>query len=258
MKIFLYTVFALVVFYCALLLFAYFFADKLIFPRSPKSYDASSEDVHLKLPDGANIVGRFYAVPNSKICVIYSHGNGEDIGMIGEVLNLYKDAGFSVFAYDYTGYGLSDAGASVPRLRESADAAWKYVSSLGYKSENIALVGYSLGSVATCELIKRHSDARCAVIIGGITKGAKVILPINIIPWNILDNASILANAKLPILFLHGDKDKIVPPRNARENFEVCASPKKIIWFKGMGHYGLHETELYKREVFNFIENPKL
>ena len=257
MKIFAYIAFAILILYAALLAFAFFFADMLIFPRSPKSYTEEEGDVFLKLPDGAKILGRFFPAPKSEICVIYSHGNGEDIGMISDTVKLYVDAGFSVFAYDYPGYGLSDPGPSVPRLRESAEAAWRHVSGLGFKPGNIAAVGYSLGSVAACEIIGRHPDARCAVLIGGIANGPKVVLPFNVIPWDILDNSKILSSSKPPVLIVHGDSDIVVPPRNARENYKICSSAKRLVWIKGMGHYGLEETEIYKNSIFKFIRNPK-
>lgn len=45
-----------------------------------------------------------------------------------------------------------------------------------------------------------------------------------------------LANTKLPVLFIHGDKDDFVPLSMTRENFAACASEKELYIVKGAGH----------------------
>jgi alpha-beta hydrolase superfamily lysophospholipase len=43
---------------------------------------------------------------------MFSHGNAEDIGTSLPTLESIKGMGFSVFAYDYRGYGTSSGTAS--------------------------------------------------------------------------------------------------------------------------------------------------
>lgn len=89
---------------------------------------------------------------------------------------------------------------------------------LRFADSNIAVVGTPLGRAAACEIISRHPNLRCAVIVGGFSKAVKAVLPVDIIPWEMLDNSSKISQFKIPILFLHGRRDIIVPFRNAREN----------------------------------------
>ena len=48
----------------------------------------------------------FYIDRKSKITIIFSHGNAEDIGMIFDSFNEFsKELLVNVLAYDYEGYG---------------------------------------------------------------------------------------------------------------------------------------------------------
>lgn len=46
----------------------------------------------------------------------------------------------------------------------------------------------------------------------------------------------ILANAKIPILFIHGTADRFVPPHMSVRNYQACAAPKKICLVDGSTH----------------------
>ena len=45
--------------------------------------------------------------PAARFTIWFFHGNAEDLGDIEPWLRVLRDAGFSVFAFDYPGYGLS-------------------------------------------------------------------------------------------------------------------------------------------------------
>jgi len=245
--------------YAGLLVFALFFSESVIFHKVTPSYGLSEDIVFLELPDDVKIAARRLTPKGgSKICVIYSHGNGEDLGRIAETIEGYRARGFAVLAYEYPGYGLSGGKASVAGMEAAAEAAWNFTSKvMGCTPENIALAGYSLGSYPACLTASKHPDARCIVLIGGLSHGVKSILPWNMVPWKILPNADLLRNSQVPLLLLHGTRDMVVPPRNARENFSAAKAQKKLVWFKGYGHYHLPEDPLYWDEVAPFINNPK-
>ena len=115
---------AVAVLYCAVLAFAAVFADRIIFPAPIASYTESMEDLRfVPLSGGGKMAAVFLPSAKSDICVIYSHGNGEDLGRIKGVLSGYNTRGFNVLAYDYRGYGLTGGTASQRALEECADAA---------------------------------------------------------------------------------------------------------------------------------------
>lgn len=244
------------VLYCAVLAFAAVFADRIIFPAPIASYTESMEDLRfVPLSGGGKMAAVFLPSAKSDICVIYSHGNGEDLGRIKGVLSGYNTRGFNVLAYDYRGYGLTGGTASQRALEECADAAYDFaVKTLGFAPEKIAFVGYSLGSVPAAYSAAKHPDAKCAVIVGGIAGGVKTFLPFNIIPWRILMNVDNVKNIRIPTLFIHGMRDGVVNRRNVFENLAAAKNaPARLVKFEKFGHYNLHRTPEYWRETTDFI-----
>ncbi|MBO5255074.1 MAG: alpha/beta hydrolase [Opitutales bacterium] len=263
MKFILFIFFGLIIcagLYVCVLVFAFVFAERMIFP-TPKSTYAYIENINmLSLKDGRKIASLFWQNKESEICVIYSHGNGEDLGKIYQLMQDYHDRlGVNVVAYDYCGYGVSDGRMSQADLSKCADTVYDYVTkTLGFKAENIFFVGYSLGSSPAAYLASKNPEARGVLIVGGVSRGVKTILPYDIIPWKILHNVEYYPNIKIPVLFFHGTRDKIVHIRNAYENLEAAKNTvARLVKFYDYGHFPLFESELYWRELSNFIKNTK-
>lgn len=64
-----------------------------------------------------------------------------------------------------------------------------------------------------------------------------------------------LKRCRLPVIFFHGESDDYVPCYMSRENYEVCASRKKLVTIPGAGH-GLSfpkEQERYLKELWEFF-----
>ncbi|MBR6473168.1 MAG: alpha/beta fold hydrolase [Firmicutes bacterium] len=65
-----------------------------------------------------------------------------------------------------------------------------------------------------------------------------------------------VVNSDTPILFIHGDKDRIVPVSSAEALYEACPSEKDIMIVEGAGHAQCcyKDPEAYYDKVFRFIE----
>src|SRR5512140_350061 len=107
----------LVALYAVLILLA-FYSDRLIFQPQPATYtdESLSDSVHrlsesgrlMHIVSGGERITAIY-LPNAqaKYTLLFSHGNAEDLGDSLSFLQMYREAGFSVFSYDYRGYGTS-------------------------------------------------------------------------------------------------------------------------------------------------------
>src|SRR5215204_3394339 len=94
--------------YLALGIIAYFLADKLIFQPPPAFHGDNDSMLKLAAPNGEKISARFFKNEAAEFTILFSHGNAEDIFGSNRFFEILRDAGFSVFAYDYRGYGASD------------------------------------------------------------------------------------------------------------------------------------------------------
>lgn len=65
-----------------------------------------------------------------------------------------------------------------------------------------------------------------------------------------------LKNARVPVLFIHGDMDRMVPLYMSKRGYEACASEKEILIVQGSTHATSHtdQPEIYEKTVFSFIE----
>ena len=245
-------------FYAAICLFAYFFADRIAFPAPRPSYAFRPDEgfVFLDTAEGDRICALGLENPVAKHTILYSHGNGEDLGEIRPRLEEIRDMGFSVLAYDYLGYGQSGGKMGAAKVYPCAEAAWKFLTEEKRISpENIAVWGYSMGSAASTWLAAEKKP-RALVLVGGFASAIRAVLPVNILPWDMLDNERAIGNAECPAMILHGTKDRVVPFRNAKRLEAAAKGPKKLFAIRGAGHYDVAESApgLYYGGIKGFIE----
>ena len=60
---------------------------------------------------------------------------------------------------------------------------------------------------------------------------------------------------KIPTIFIHGEKDFVVPTEMGKELFENAIAEKKLVLFENASHANnaLTDFELYEKEVVAFI-----
>lgn len=241
-------------FYFILIIAAYFLADKIAFPTPKPSYELSEKYRMIDAPNGGKICTVFLKNPNAKYTVLFSHGNGEDLGEIAPKLENLYNLGFSVFAYDYFGYGQSSLKSSAKNIEICAETAWRHlVKTESVPVENIIVFGYSMGSAPSAYLASKHNP-RALILMGGFASAFQTQLPLNIFPWEMLNNAQKIRNLRCPILIFHGTKDAIVRYHNAEILYESAPCPKYLISIKDAGHYNIPSSapEAFYRGIKNF------
>ncbi len=68
-----------------------------------------------------------------------------------------------------------------------------------------------------------------------------------------------VANAKVPMVFVHGTEDHFVPCSMTESMAAACTAPKKVLYVKGAGHVAsyMKEPEAYE-ELFNELLDGKI
>ncbi|HQU08516.1 MAG: hypothetical protein B7X06_00150 [Verrucomicrobia bacterium 21-51-4] len=242
--------------YAGLLIFAYLFASKVIFPAPHASYKDGPEIIWLKLPDGSPVAARYWPCEGATYTVIYSHGNGEDLGMVANRLADCASHGYNLLSYDYPGYGLSEGPASEQRSYEAIRAVYNYArTQLEVPPEQIVIYGYSVGGGPAVELAT-EVPAHALIIESTFTSSFRVMTQIKIIPWDMFDNLSKIQKIKCPVLIIHGTQDQIVPFWHAKALFKAAHEPKAYLWIKGAGHFNTLQMggEPYWQALKEFLD----
>ncbi len=247
---------ALVIVYLAAIVCAAVISDSLIFPVPPASYEDASDTLKLKTNSGAEITVKCLEAPGSEQLLIYSHGNGEDVGMVLNFLENFQRRGISVLVYDYPGYGTSSQEPSESGLYAAADAVYAFATqTLKFAPEQIVLYGYSLGSGPSCWLAERYPIGRM-ILDGAFTSTFRVKTRVKLLPFDKFDNFSRLKNIDCPVLLIHGMEDRTVPLWHAQRNWKVLHREKQRFWVQGAGHVNIPEIagSLYWDTVISFIK----
>lgn len=232
-------------------------ADRMIFPNVPVSYTDGPETIKLKASDGAGITATYLEAPGSQRLLIYSHGNGVDIGMVRDYLKVFQAAGISVLAYDYPGYGTSTGQASEAGVYAAADATYLYATqTLNFVPAQITLYGRSLGSGPSCWLAERYPVDRL-ILDGAFSSAYRVMTRIKILPWDKFDNlARLRSSITCPTLVIHGILDSTVPFSHAEQIWVALQGEKQKLWVEGAGHNNLRQVAgaTYWDTVLPFIK----
>ncbi len=226
-----------------LAVFALLFANRLIFPAPPSSYRLEPPYFQLTTGDGQSAIAAVHLQAEDPLApvLLFSHGNGEDLGMILPLLMEFQRRGWSVFAYEYPGYGPIPANPSEDGCYAAAFAAWRHlVDECNIKPQQIFLYGRSLGGGPSVDLATKV-EAGGIILDGTFTSTFRVMTHFKLVWWDRFDNISRIRSIRCPILIMHGDRDEVVPIWHGRRLFAHAPTVKYNLWVNGAGHNNLIE-----------------
>lgn len=244
--------------YLGLAVFAALFANRMIFPQPPSSY--SDSDAIIKIAygnQGHEVSALFLANDEADRIIFYHHGNGEDLGRIQGRLQLLREQGFAVFAWDYPGYGTSTGRPTESSIMQAARAGMDYITQeLGFAGEQVILYGRSLGGGPAVQLAVDFPVAG-VILEGTFTSTFRVMTRVRLLPWDIFDNLSRIDQIDAPLLIIHGNLDHTVPYSHAAQLYERASQPKTFVTVDTGGHNNLVEdfAEIYWEAIHSFIQS---
>ena len=144
--------------------------------------------------------------------------------------------GFSVFAYDYRGYGLSDGTPSEPRVYADIDGAYDYLTAqLHVPPQRIIAYGRSLGAGAAVDLAARRPVGGL-ILESPFLSAFRVMTRVPLFPFDKFRNADKIGRVRCPLLVMHGEADEIVPFWHGRQLFDKAPGPKIFVAIPGAHH----------------------
>ena len=243
--------------YAGLAAIVFFTADRQMFLPPPPSYRESDLPlVRIPTGDGGEIAAVHLPNPASRVTLVFSHGNAEDLGYLAPFLEALRDtAGVSVIAYDYRGYGRSSGPpASETSAYRDIEAVYGWaVETLRIPPGRIILHGRSVGSGPAVHLAATRPVGGL-VIESGFTSAFVVVTRVPIFPFDKFTNLRRIAKVRCPVLVIHGAADEIIPPSHGRALFAAAPDPKRLAMVPGAGHNDLVSVagEYYWRTLREF------
>ena len=202
--------------------------------------------------------------------VLYLHGNGSNVGANVEHANRFHRLGLSVLAIDYRGYGKSQGDfPSESQVYEDAQLAWDYVvKQRGVNPNQIYIYGHSLGGAIAIDLAVRHPEAAGLIVEGSFTstramvdfqKGLFWLFPIDLLLTQRFDSLSKVDRLQMPVLFIHGTADNVVPVEMSKKLFDAAPEPKQLYIVPDGGHNNVAQIggAEYLQIVSQFLDPSK-
>jgi len=227
---------SLIIIYVIFCLYVFFFADGKIFLPQPSTYQDTKEILKLTTPDRLQLSAVYLPNPASTHTILYVHGNAEDLGDIQPVLQKLQNIGFSVFAYDYRGYGTSQGTPTERNAYRDIETAYNYLTQrLRVPSQRIIAYGRSVGAGSAVDLASRKPLAGL-IMESAFTTAFRVIVPIPILPFDKFRNIDKIKKVKCPVLVMHGKADDTIPFQHGQQLFAAAKEPKLSLWLDEAGH----------------------
>lgn len=206
-----------------------------------RSYNAGKKQTH---PETVTAV--YLPNPDARYTLFFSHGNAEDLGDDLPLLDIYRRAGFSVFSYDYRGYGTSTGHASESGIYADAESAYGFLTAeLHVPPQQIIVMGRSLGSAAALQVATTHPSAGL-VLEAPFETAFKLLTRVKLLPFDKFDNESKIRNYRGPLLVIQGESDEVIPLRHGKRIFALATGPKQSLWVPGAHHNDVLFTSTQK------------
>lgn len=192
-----------------------------MFPDLAHSYTKEDVDSPFsRFIDIEHTIGYFLFDPRHTFTILYSHGNGSDVGQQREwCWELFTTLRMNILCYDYVGYGLSisqDGKTNTPSedgCYASAECAMKFLTQKkGIPLGRIIFLGHSLGTGVTCEMATRYETAG-VLLMAPFTSAIGVLSP-KLAKWvplmDRMKSIDKVAKIKQPLQIIHGVRDEII------------------------------------------------
>ena len=218
---------------------------------TPDNVGLVYEDVLFTTKDNINLHAWLVPGDPHKPMVVFFHGNAANISYRVDILRYFNEMGFSVFIFDYRGFGKSDGQAtSEEDLYIDSRSALDYLRSKGWSASQMIYYGRSMGAAASLQMGLEFPPA-VVVMEAPFTSMSEIAwhtAPITyalIGWWSIrarFDNINKIEKLTTPVVLFQGDKDHIVPVDMAQRLYERANEPKAFYLVAGGGHSDLYQV----------------
>lgn len=218
---------------------------------------------------------------NTWVIIVHGYTNNA-LEMLDVAYNFYKK-GYSILLIDQRAHGKSDGIYSTHGFYERKDMlSWiDYINKK--KKTKIILYGISMGGTVIMRTVGENlpNNVICAIedcgfisnydqfynqlkylkflpkpIISSFNIFSSIFFGFNIYKFN---PEEILMKGKVPFMFIHGSSDKLVPPKNAYDAYQLYKGKKKLLIIDEAKHMksSIQDPKKYYNEIFSFIKENK-
>jgi pimeloyl-ACP methyl ester carboxylesterase len=221
-----------------------------------------SRTLHLRTADGERLAARYLPAPDPAAVVVLVHGFTGSIRdrQVAATAEHLRDGGYAVVAFDARGHGASTGRSTLGDLeRHDVDAAVRFARA--EHTQPVVVVGASMGAVAalrhatscagadglvlvSCPArwdLPRTPSAVAVTLLTRTPPGRRLAhrwLRVRVAPaWtNPPPPAELIGALRGPVAIVHGQADRFIGPRAARDLHDAAGPTASLRIVPGMGH----------------------
>lgn len=269
MRVFLSAIACIVVFLILIKILVIIIEPKLTFfpyrqiDQTPKDYGINYQEYFIDSPDGIKLCAWYLPSDEPIAELVFFHGNAGNLskGRLELLVELNRQ-GFSVFVFDYRGYGKSSGSCSESGvLADSAAATEFFWQELHQAGMPVIYHGRSIGGL-TASFAAKFREPN-GLILEATFPDKKTLLQYYPLTLRFLalfsryelSTETFLKEVSCPILVIHGDQDELVPYQVGKELYSRLENPdKRFLTIEGASHEDQATVgrEVYWPEIIQF------
>lgn len=226
------------------------------YPNSQQFSAQDMESVILSSQDGLQLHAWYHPPIDHNPTILYLPGNAGHRGFRMNLARQFIQAGIGILLVDYRGFGGNPGRPNEQGLYADARAGMAFLKE---KSHPIIVYGESIGSGVAIQIATEFPI--CSLILQSPFTSFSD-LKRSIYPWlpvflyDKYDSAHKISSIHVPILILHGKRDRIVPYAQGATLYALAQQPKKLVPFANKGHNNLWDKH-FAQIVISFIQKQK-
>ncbi|BAY87227.1 hypothetical protein NIES267_67460 [Calothrix parasitica NIES-267] len=213
----------------------------------------------------ANEPAKILSYPKTILYFCGAGGNKSYYNSLARIKAM-RQLGFSVLVVDYRGFGESK-GQQHPnesQIYQDSQTAWNYlINERRILAKDIVIYGESLGGAVAIDLAVKHPQAGGLIVQSSFTSMAEIVkqqnwlglFPIDLLLTQRFNSIVKVKKLQVPVLFIHGTADNIVPSYMSHKLYNSAPEPKQLFTVPQAGHFRIYKPgdDSYLGAINQFI-----
>ena len=190
--------------------------------------------------------------------IVYLHGNAGHRGSRGDRVRDYLAAGYGVLLVGYRGYGGNPGEPTEAGLYDDARANLAFLAKEKVRPEQTILLGESLGTAVAIQMATEFPILALILEapLASVLHSARARYPLFAFDFLVRDKFNSLqkiGKVKVPLLLIHGEKDRTTAVRFGRMLYDAANEPKRAHFIAEAGHTDLMHFG-FAKSVTDFLD----
>lgn len=208
----------------------------------------------LPTPDGETLIAWHSPAPVARPTILFFHGNAGEVADRADRFAFWQAQGYGVLFLSPRGYGGSTGHITEVGLVTDATAAHDWLTAQGVASDQIILIGESLGTGLAVQLAAQRTVG--AVLLEApysatVDVAARLYpwLPVRLLMRDQFRSINHIAQINAPLFIQHGTDDVVIPFDLGQRLYDAAVQPKTLVPLPGQGHDALYTPALWQTEA---------